>query len=267
MADKKEKKVKLTPEEKQKEKERLARIKKEEKELKQKAKEKAQRIRDKERKIRQKELEEERRIRRIVNFPFKLLLYMTTFVTLVTFIMMYFGGRVYILDSLYNAMILFIFAFFLVGVIIVAHYYMQSEVKLVEIENRRKKEKEEEKERLRREEAELDALLREEMDEIEGKSPSKSSDSNLLEQEPSLMDFDDFEMPESDDFENDSGEDFASEFDKELSDFEESEGLTPSNEEPAEDNETPLLDEPEPFFSEDDFMNDVVFGSNEEQST
>ena len=256
----KEETKKLTPEEEQAEKDRLARLKKEEKELKQKLKEKEKRRKERERKIRAKERKEERRIRKIVNFPFKTLTQVTMFLTSVAFMAIYFGAGVDLEKAFYICFMLFILLYFTVGAVMVVSYWKISDERIKDMELKKKKEKEEEEERLRREEEELERLLKHEFEDI---SDDYQQDSKLLDKSNKEdefladMDFgalDDEHSSDANDEKQNLSEDNSDEFDFEnVRSSGNTESLPPANE------------EPEPFFNENDFMNEVLFGTSEEK--
>ena len=234
---------KMTPEEEQAEKERLARIKKEEKELKAKAKEREKLRKDREKRIKSKERKEERRIRRIINFPIKTLLQLSTFFTAVAFLIIYFGNELDLEKALYICFLLFILLFFTVGTVMVIGYWKISDERIKDMEIKRKKDKEEETERLRREEEELERLLRHEIDDI---SDDYSSASKLLDN-------------------NKHDDDFGQQVDIDLSGFNDDEDISPTDENSEKSSQEIITDEPTPFFNEDDFMNEVLFGSSGEK--
>lgn len=257
----KEETKKLTPEEQQAEKERLERLKKEEKELKLKAKEKEKKRKEREKKIRVKEKKEEKRIRGIVNFPIKTLLQLSVFFTSVAFLIIYFGNGLDLEKAIYICSLLFILMFFTVGAVMVIGYWKISDERIKDMESKKKREKEEEDERLRREEEELERLLKEEIDD---EDDIFSSDSKLLDKTGN----EDGSMIPEINFEalNDelSGDDSADE-EKFMNDYNdnndnESDFGTNNSE---ESNALSTGEEPAPFFSEDDFMNEVIFGAND----
>lgn len=233
---------KMTPEEEQAEKDRLARIKKEEKELKAKAKEREKLRKEREKRIRGKERKEERRIRRIINFPIKTLLQISTFFTAVAFLIIYFGNELDLEKALYICFLLFILLFFTVGTVMVIGYWKISDERIKDMEIKRKKDKEEETERLRREEEELERLLRSEIDDI---SDEYSSASKLLD--------------------NSKHEDDFGHEDIDLSGFDDDEDNSSTDDNSENSTQEIITDEPAPFFNEDDFMNEVLFGSSGEK--
>lgn len=253
MAKNKKDEIKLTPEEQQIEKERLERLKKEEKELKQKAKEKEKRRKERENKIRNKEKKEEKRIRKVVGFPFRTLFQLSTFFTLVSFMIIYFGNEIDLMTAVYICSLIFILLYFVVGAVMVIGYWKISEERIQEMESKKKKEKDAENERLKQEEAELEQLLKAEIEDIE------NNDSN---EDPILLDKrnmeNSFDIPEInlDALENEYGNENE---DNNIDSFEYDEDE--SNE--MNDKSEKTQEEPESFFSEDDFMNDVIFGTND----
>lgn len=250
MAKNKEKKTKLSPEEEKIEKERLERLKKEENDLKQKSKEKEKRRKEREKKIRAKEKKEERRIRNIIGFPFRTLFQLSLFFTLVSFLIIYFGNGFDIMAALYICFLIFIFLYFVVGIVMVIGYWKISEEKIKELENRKKQEKQEEEERLRQEEEELEQLLKAEIDDIEADSQGESN------REPILLDG--REMENSFDIPEINLDDFNQETLGGDDDDDEKESYQAKKKEEVKE-------EPDSFFSEDDFMNEVIFGSEKEK--
>ncbi|MDC1067529.1 hypothetical protein OAQ99_00065 [Candidatus Kapabacteria bacterium] len=268
------KKPDIDPEEKAREKERLERIKKEEKELKKKAKEKEQRAKDRQKRIHKKEQAEEKRIRRKVNFPIKLLFNSSFFITLVSFVLMFFGGEMEELKAIYTSGLIFIFTFFGVGLVLILMYYMQSEERIVEMETKRKIEEKEENERLKQEEEELERLLKEEIDDRhydDNENQSSSSGAPILLDESSsaeeidgLGDLDNLIMDEDPDV----NQVVEQNQDEELMVGNENNESDPELNESQNNNQDESLSNevgPDPFFSEDDFMNEVVFGSDDDK--
>jgi len=244
----------LTPEEQQIEKERLERLKKEEKELKQKAKEKEKRRKERESKIRKKEKLEEKRIKKVVNFPFRTLLQLSTFFTLVSFMIIFFGSELDLMSAIYMCSLIFILLYFVVGAVMVIGYWKISEERIHEMEAKKKKEKDEENERMREEEEELEKLLRAEIEDIE--------EGNSSDEDPILLDGrnmeDSFDIPE---INLEALEDENEENNEDNDEITDNEKTSEEVKSGSENKET----EPEAFFSEDDFMNDVIFGTNEEK--
>lgn len=257
----KEETKKLTPEEEQAEKKRLERLKKEEKELKLKAKEKEKKRKEREKKIRVLEKKEEKRIRGIVNFPIKTLLQFSIFFTSVAFLIIYFGNGLDLEKAFYICSLLFILMFFTVGAVMVIGYWKISDERIKDMEARKKREKEEKDERLRREEEELERLLKKEIDD---EDDIFSSDSKLLDK---TVNEDGSMIPEIN-FEalNDelSGEDHSAE-EKYMNEFENSSEYNQdlNNIDDTQPEGIKSGEEPAPFFSEDDFMNEVIFGAND----
>lgn len=255
-----EEQKKLTPEEEQAEKERLERIKKEEKELKKKAKEKEKRRKEREKKIRIKEKKEEKRIRGIVNFPIKTLFQVSLFFTSVAFLIIYFGNELDLEKAIYLCSLIFILLFFTPGIVMVIGYWKISDERIKDMEAKRKKDKEEEDERLKREEEELEKLLRAEIDDDDG----FGDDSKLLS---SNDESDGYDIPEInfDALDEDEKENQAQnvEENEDLEIYDSEDGQESESENKKE--ELKASDEPEPFFNEDDFMSEVIFGSNKEK--
>ena len=121
-------------------------------------------------------------------------------------------------------------------------YWKISDERIKDMEIKRKKDKEEETERLRREEEELERLLRHEIDDI---SDDYSSASKLLDN-------------------NKHDDDFGNE-DIDLSGFDDDEDSSSKDDHSEEGSQEIITDEPAPFFNEDDFMNEVLFGSSGEK--
>jgi len=255
MANKKEE-IKLTPEEQQIEKERLERLKKEEKELKLKAKEKQKRRKERESKIRKKEKTEEKRIRKVVSFPFRTLLQLSTFFTLVSFMIIFFGNEIDLMSAIYICSLIFILLYFVVGAVMVIGYWKISEERIQEMESRKKKEKDEENEKLREEEEELEKLLRAEIEDIEDNNSNEDTmllDSRNLENS--------FDIPEINlgALENEYGSDNSDNNENHEDPF----GSDDYESDNLKENAEKTQEELDSFFSEDDFMNDVIFGTNE----
>lgn len=257
MAKNKKEEIKLTPEEQQIEKERLERLKKEEKELKQKAKEKEKRRKERESKIRKKEKQEEKRIKKVVNFPFRTLFQLSTFFTLVSFMIIFFGNEIDLMAAVYICSLIFILLYFVVGAVMVIGYWKISEERIHEMESKKKKEKDEENERLKQEEEELEQLLKAEIEDIED---NESNDDPMLLDRRNMENS--FDIPEInlDALENEYSDDNENET---VDNNEDSFGNDENESDEMNDKTEKTQEEPESFFSEDDFMNDVIFGTNE----
>ena len=281
----------MTSEEKAKEKERLARIKKEEKELKKRLKEKDKRKKDRDKKRTSRENLEKKRIRGILNFPFKTLFLVSSLLSMIAFVMMFFGGKIDIIKAIYISTLIFTFLFLSVGVIMIGGFFIISQEKISEIKKNKQKEDKQEKDRLKREEQELEDLLQAEM-QVLGREKSRSRET----QEPILL-----EGPLSEDFGlNIDTEDIKEEFpleeklpepvnmfededfsfnDEELEnkntenkehDDKEQNDSQELNENVGEDvNQVPEkkeTEDDESFFSENDFMDELVFGAEQKES-
>lgn len=262
----KQQKEKLSPEEKALEKERLERIRKEERDLKIKVRAKAKRKKERERRVAIKEKNEERRIRKIVRFPFKILFQAALLFTLLTFIVLYFGSSTEVYRALYLSFIIFTSLYLGIGLIMTGVIYFVSQEKLIEKKRQKREDEAKEKERLAQEEEELDKLLRAEVEEMSGESGSL----NLGNDEPNLIDSDssaedmmiDLDELENFDRENsevniDDEEDVLGKLDSEFPSDESNDGDEQGQDSFGEEEK----EEVEPFFSEDDFMNDLVFGT------
>lgn len=250
MADKKEEKAKLSPEEEKIEKVRLERIKKAEKELKQKAKEKEKRRKEREKKTKQLTKEKEKDIRIVMSFPFKTLFKLSLFFTLVAFLIIYFGNGFDMVSAIYICSLIFILLFFSVGAVMVIRYWKISEERIKEMEAKKKLEKKEEEERLKREAEELEKQLKVVIDDI------KSGSGDDSDREPILLD----------------GLDLENSFDSPkiyLDALNDDSGSSYNEDEKIELHQSTIKDEvkeePDSFISEDDFMNDVIFGSDQER--
>ncbi len=257
MAKNKEKKTKLSPEEEKIEKEeekieknRLERLKKEEKEIKIRAKEKEKRRKKRENKIKSLERKEKIRIRNLISFPFKTLFQLSLFFTLVAFLIIYFGNGFDMVSAIYICSLIFIVLYFVVGIVMVIRYWKISEERIQEMKAEKKREKEEEEERLKREEEELEKLLEGKIDDIESESGDDS------DREPILLD----------------GRDLENSFDipeKNLEALNDDSGSSYNEDEEIELHQSTIKEEvkeePDSFFSEDDFMNEVIFGSEKEE--
>jgi hypothetical protein len=229
----------MTPEEKAKEKERLARIKKEEKELKKRLKEKDKRKKDREKKRTSRENLEKKRIRGILNFPFKTLFLVSSLLSMIAFVMMFFGGKIDIIKAIYISTLVFTFLFLSVGIIMIGGFFVVSQEKISEIKKNKQKEDKQEKDRLKKEEQELEDLLQAEM-QVLGREKSRSQTS----QEPILL-------------EGALSEDFGLNVDKSTS---------PSLEEPPSPPSPPLPPLEEELSGPVDMFNDEDFSSKDEQS-
>jgi len=259
----KQQKVKLSPEEKALEKERLERIRKEERDLKIKVRAKSRRKKERERRVAIKEKNEERRIRKIVRFPFKILFQAALLFTLLTFIVLYFGSSTEVYRALYLSFIIFTSLYLGIGLIMTGVIYFVSQEKLIEKKRQKREDEAREKERMEQEEEELDKLLRAEVEEMGGESGALNmgnDEPNLIDSDSSaedmMIDLDELENfdKENSGLDEDDGEDVLGKLDSEF----------PTDEMNAEGQEgfgESEKEEVEPFFSEDDFMNDLVFGS------
>ena len=281
----------MTSEEKAKEKERLTRIKKEEKELKKRLKEKDKRKKDRDKKRTSRENLEKKRIRGILNFPFKTLFLVSSLLSMIAFVMMFFGGKIDIIKAIYISTLIFTFLFLSVGVIMIGGFFVISQEKISEIKKNKQKEDKQEKERLKKEEQELEDLLQAEM-QVLGREKSRSREN----QEPILL-----EGALSEDFglnidTEDTKEEFpleeklpepANMFEDEDFSFNDEE-LDNRNAENIEHNDKEQNDsqklnedvgeivtqvpeiketeDDESFFSENDFMDELVFGSEQKES-
>ena len=279
---------KLTPEEKAKEKERQKRLKEEEKELKKKAKEKEKRKKDREKQRRKKEKIEERRIRGILNFPFKTLFFASALISLIVFVMMYFGSNQGIDDAIYFSAMLFIFLFLAIGAVMVGGFYVISEERIKVMKLEKQKEEQAEKERIAQEEEELERLLQAELDELEMEKNKSASNRGLLETgeedkeiqhqepEPGYSPSDDLESQMfggSDETDTSNEDDIfnetqSNEQESEIPQLEESSSAQNMPEfsmekEMEKEAEREQESPDQPFFSEEDFMSDVVFGSKD----
>jgi len=268
----KQKKVKLTPEEKQLEKERIERIRKEELDLKIKVRKKNKRKLERERRVKLKEKKEERRIRKIVRFPFKLLFQGALLFTLLTFIILYFGSDVEVYRALYLSFIIFSSLYLGIGLIMTGVIYFVSQEKIIEMKKNKREEDKKEKERLKNEEEELDKLLRAEVEEMESNPDHMElmkEDTNLLNEDSSAEDMINFDELEKfdDNVENDIldklNDEFPNENDLNLEGKQTNDEIDSSSSNNLELDKKMDDKEIEPFFAEDDFLNEVVFGNEE----
>ncbi len=292
----KDKKKDMTPEEKAKEKERLARIKKEEKELKKRHKEKGKRKKEREKKRKKRENIEKKRIRKILNFPFKTLFFTSSLISMIAFVMMIFGGLVEPLKAIYTSTLIFTFLFLSVGVIMIGGFFVVSQEKISEMKKNKLKESEEEKNRLKKEELELEELLQAEIQVLDREKfrSEASQDPILLEgasedglNPDATAPHDENKIEESieegplnlfadNDFSSEN-ESVAVESEGSKEETEEKTNTLNKNDSDLYPNtsemDTPATDtvgdsknDAESFFSEDDFMDELVFGSESEKT-
>lgn len=178
------KKEELSPEEiekKRREQERKDKEAKERAELEKKKKEKEEKRKRIEKRQKKKQKEEMKRIKSIIDFPFKTLFHVSSLITLIYFIVTFFGSDKLLYKAIYNSFIVFTSLYLGFGIVIVAIFLVISEKKEKEFQEElhimMEKRKEEEERRLQ------------DMKEIEAeiKSSSKSlKRSNTIEEDIDL---------------------------------------------------------------------------------
>lgn len=124
----------LTPEQKQREKERIDREKKEEAELKKKLEVKLKKKKDKEKRIAIKKKKEVKRVKSLINLPFRLHLQISLLITFLSSIIMFFGIELEALKTIYLSFIIFTIFYLGTGIVMVGLFFLISEEKLAEEE-------------------------------------------------------------------------------------------------------------------------------------
>ncbi len=149
------KKEELTPEEaekKRREQERKEKEAKERAELEKKKKEKEEKRKRIEKRQKKKQKEEMKRIKSIIDFPFKTLFHVSSLITLLYFIVVFFGSDKLLYKAIYNSFIVFTSLYLGLGIVIVAIFLVISEKKEKEFQEELRimmeKRKEEEERRL-----------------------------------------------------------------------------------------------------------------------
>lgn len=197
MADKKQNIVEnkptqhLTPEQKQREKERIEREKKEEEELKKKLEEKLKKKKEKEKRIAAKKKKEEKRRKSLINLPFKLHMQISLLVTLLSSIVMFYGFELELLKTLYLSFMIFVTFYLGTGIVMVGIFFLISEEKLAEAEELRKIEELNKVESKTKQDLEI-----EEMAKIEKEIAARKMTTKLLREE----NFDNHSVSLDDDF-------------------------------------------------------------------
>jgi len=151
----------ISDEAKQKELEKKEREKREKKEHEDREKEKIKKKKLRQKRKKAKEDKEKKRIKKAISFPFKTLFQASTFFSLILFIVMYWGNSFDIQSSVFNAFMLFISLYFGVGVVMVAIFFVISQHKEIEMEERKRQEEEDRQREIEREKEELDRMDRE----------------------------------------------------------------------------------------------------------
>ena len=128
----------LTPEQKQREKERMEREKKEEAELKKKLDEKLKKKKEKEKRIALKKKKEVKRVKSLINLPFRLHLQVSLLVTLLSAIVLFFGIELELLKTIYYSFIVFVLFYGGTGIVMIGIFFLISEEKLAEEEEQKR---------------------------------------------------------------------------------------------------------------------------------
>jgi Flp pilus assembly protein TadB len=151
----------VSDEAKQKELEKKEREKREKKEHEEREKEKLKKKKLRQKRKKAKENKEKKRIKKAINFPFKTLFQASSFFSLILFIVMYWGNSFDIQSSVFNAFMLFISLYFGVGVVMVSIFFVISQHKEIEMEERKRQEEEERQREIEREKEEMEKMDRE----------------------------------------------------------------------------------------------------------
>lgn len=138
--------------------EREERIKAEEEKEKERLKEKEKKKKDREKRIKLREKQQKKKenrkrkqIKKMINFPFKILLQTSLLLTLIVFILKYFGDSNILIDAMLSAFYIFLTIFLGGGIIMTAIYYVLSQRKekelkeIIELEAEKLRLEEEEK--------------------------------------------------------------------------------------------------------------------------
>lgn len=123
----------LTAEQKLREKERVEREKKEEDELKKRLDEKQKKKKEKEKRLEEKKKQEQKRIKKLINLPFKLHIQVSLLVTILSFIILFFGIELEALKSIYYTFLIFVSFYLGTGLVMVGVFFLISEEKIAEI--------------------------------------------------------------------------------------------------------------------------------------
>jgi uncharacterized membrane protein YcjF (UPF0283 family) len=127
----------ISPEELEKqrrEKEKKDKEEREKKELEKKRKEKEAKLKRIQKRVKQKEKEEIKRIKTIVEFPFKTLFQVSSLITSLFFIVVFFGKGEELYKAVYNSFIVFTALYLGLGIVLVAIFLVMSERKEKELE-------------------------------------------------------------------------------------------------------------------------------------
>jgi|GEM_PF-4771717 len=137
---------------------------KEQEELKKRFEEKEKKKKEQAKALKKKEKAEIKRIKAKINFPYKLLLFVSLLITLFAFIILFFGAELPTLDSLYYTFMVFTAAYLGGGSIMLLLFYLVSEEKIVEIKKSKEEKENLKKEEIRKEEEEFAKLVQAEKD-------------------------------------------------------------------------------------------------------
>jgi len=153
------KEPKKTPEQIKREKERAELEKKEEAELKKRQKEKLKKKQEKEKRIEKQKKREMKRIKSLVNLPFKLLLQVSSLITALSFIVIFFGYETPLMRTIYLCFLIFTMLYLGLGLVMIAVFFLISQDKIVEMEELKKIEEEQKKMERAAEERELEEMV------------------------------------------------------------------------------------------------------------
>lgn len=153
------KEPKKTPEQIKREKERAELEKKEEAELKKRQKEKLKKKKEKEKRIEKQKKREMKRIKSLVNLPFKLLLQVSSLITALSFIVIFFGYETPLMRTIYLCFLIFTMLYLGLGLVMIAIFFLVSQDKIVEMEELKKIEEEQKKLERAAEERELEEMV------------------------------------------------------------------------------------------------------------
>ena len=113
---------------------------------------------EREKRLKERESNDKKNVQRLVNFPFKMLAQVSIVVSLIVFIMLYFSKSKNVIDSLYTSFLVFSGIYFGVGLIMAFVFYILSEQKKREIEDKKRLEEEQRREDEIKKEEELARL-------------------------------------------------------------------------------------------------------------
>lgn len=161
MAKEKKQDTKLSPEEIEKQKREQERKEKEEKErqeLEAKRKEKERKAKLREAKQKKQEKAEIKRIKRVIEFPFKTLFEVCLLLSVLFFVVQFFGIEIELYRSVFNAFMMFVALYLGFGLILVAIFFVIAEDKKKELEQIIKENEEKARQEEEQKQAELDKM-------------------------------------------------------------------------------------------------------------